>query len=71
MNKYINLVGGNDDIIPKGGFPPLYECKKIDNIMDKKSDRKREYSNNDIISVKNILDTRRKEPFITLPDIKY
>lgn len=68
MDKYINLVGGNVEIMPKGGFPPLYECDKVNVI---KSDRKREYSNNDIISVKNILDTRRKEPFITLPDIKY
>ncbi len=71
MNNYINLIGGENDILPRGGFPPLYECDKLDTSFNTNDKKKREYNSSKVMSVKNILDDRRKTPFITLPDIKY
>lgn len=66
----IHKGGASDDgILPGGGFPPLYECIREEGIPEiKEETKKREFGkDSSIISVYNILDNRRKTPFITLP----
>lgn len=67
MNNYISLLhGGNNTFF--GGFPPLYKSNDVNiNVSDKK---KRELTfSNSIISVHNILDSRRKMPFINIDNL--
>ena len=55
---------------PKGGFPPIYFCKKEDKINNTKKEEpvKREFEpNTSNVSIKDILEKRKNiTPFVTL-----
>ena len=63
--------GGIEKILPTAGFPPVYECISSSSLSSLSSEseinlKKREKKNENIISVSNILDDRKKTPFISL-----
>lgn len=64
------LSGGDTKYTPTGGFPPIYVCeKKVDAKLETDEGKpKREYeSHQTSVSIKNIMETRRKAtPFFSL-----
>lgn len=62
--------GGNKQMTPSGGFPPIYTkdeaAKKIDVLFDVDDKKKREFEKKtDAVSVKDIIAKRRAvKPFI-------
>jgi len=72
MDSYIDLLklqkGGETGTFIGGGFPPIYEC--IPEPKSEEKSKKREFGKESVISVYNILDNRRKTPFISLPQPK-
>jgi len=74
IDSFIGMVGGSDNKIPNGGYPPIKKCEKKKeekkkNTDTKKKEKKQEFFSNNSernLSIHQILDNRRKKPFFEI-----
>lgn len=63
IEKKNHITGGNVDEsidFPNGGFPPIYLCENIQQTIDEKDNKNRQYSTHQSsVSIKDILNKRR------------